>query len=245
VPCPTTVRSPLPRWSMEVRGGMCMYMCTTSPRSPCPVASPPRTYARHEPETTVLHVVVREHLETFLATVQQERGRGLRRYVENELRCYLDCGILARGFLRVLCTQRSEEIVVAFSCKCRGACPSCSARRMGGTAAHLVDHVLPDVALRQWGLTGPNEIRRALALRPDALTAQNRIFVQELARWQKQKAAALGILGGETAAVTFVQRFNATPGRDRRSAWSGCRCCPMGAWRIGCARRGERGRHTS
>src|SRR5262245_9929713 len=83
---------------------------------------------------------------------------------------------------------------------------------MSGTAAHLGDHVLSDVALRPWVLTVPNEIRRALALRPDALTAQSRIFVQELARWQKQKAAALGILGGETAAVSFVQRWSATLG---------------------------------
>ncbi|XYI00720.1 hypothetical protein ACMHYB_13560 [Sorangium sp. So ce1128] len=62
------------------------------------------------------------------------------------------------------------------------------ARRMCGTAAHLVDHVLPDVPVRQWVRTMPFAVRRLLALRPDALTAAGRIFVEEIARWQKQKA---------------------------------------------------------
>ena len=47
-----------------------------------------------------------------------------------------------------------------------------------------------------------------MALRPEALTACNRIFVEEIARWQKNA----GVAGGETGSVTFVQRFNATLG---------------------------------
>src|SRR5262249_41693613 len=66
-------------------------------------ASPTGASARHEPEKTALHLVVREHLETFLATVSEERGRALPRYVEEELRRYLRCGILAHGFVRVAC----------------------------------------------------------------------------------------------------------------------------------------------
>ena len=174
----------------------------------CPAERACGSYVRREPEKSVLHVIVREHLETFFAVVREERGKDLPYYVENELRRYLDCGILARGFLRVVCTRCGDEMLVAYSCKCRGACPSCSARRMCGSAAHLVDHVLPDVPLRQWVLTAPYEVRRVLALRPDALTAQNRFFVEEIARWQKQRAAAFGVQGGETGAVTFVQRFD-------------------------------------
>ena len=112
--------------------------------SPAPSASATGGYARREPENTVLHRVVREHLETFLATVREERGKALPRYVEEELRRYLRCGILAHGFLRVVCPKCRQEIVVAYSCKCRGACPSCSARRMCDAAAHLVSHVLPE-----------------------------------------------------------------------------------------------------
>jgi len=36
-------------------------------------------------------------------------------------------------------------------------------------------------------LTAPHDVRRVLAQRPDALTAQNRLFVEEIARWQKAK----------------------------------------------------------
>jgi hypothetical protein len=79
---------------------------------------------------------------------------------------------------------------------------------MCDAAAHLVDHVLPDVPVRQWVLTAPHEVRRVLALRPDALTAQGRLFVEEIARWQKHAASA----GVETGAVTFVQRFDSTLG---------------------------------
>ena len=138
-------------------------MLASAPSSAAPDAS--GRYARREPENTVLHRIVREHLTTFLATVREERGMGLPRYVEEELRRYLRCGILAHGFLRVVCPKCRQEIVVAYSCKCRGACPSCSARRMCDAAAHLVDHVLPDVPVRQWVLTAPHEVRRVHALR--------------------------------------------------------------------------------
>jgi hypothetical protein len=84
---------------------------------------------------------------------------------------------------------------------------------MCGTAAHLVDHVVPpDIAMRQWVLTAPPEVRRVLALRPDALTACGRLFVEEIARWQKQAATSRGNAGGETGAVNFVQRFNSLLG---------------------------------
>ena len=137
-----------------------------APSFAAPSASTSAAYARREPMSTVLHRIVREHLATFLATVREERGKGLPRYVEEELRRYLRCGILAHGFLRVVCSKCRREIVVAYSCKCRGACPSCSARRRCDAAAHLVDHVLPDVPVRQWVLTAPHEARRVLALRP-------------------------------------------------------------------------------
>ncbi len=69
-------------------------------------------------------------------------------------------------------------------------------------------HVLPDVPVRQEVLTAPHEVRRVLALRPDALTAQGRTFVEEIARWQKHAANA----NGETGADTFVPRFDSTLG---------------------------------
>ncbi len=51
-------------------------------------------------------------------------------WVEEEFRRYLACGILAHGILRMRCETCHAEHLVAFSCKRRGFCPSCGARRM-------------------------------------------------------------------------------------------------------------------
>ena len=64
-------------------------------------------------------------------------------YIEDELRGYLECGLLCFGFARGRCTGCGQAFVVAFSCKGRGVCPSCNGRHMAQTAAHLVDHVIP------------------------------------------------------------------------------------------------------
>jgi len=108
-------------------------------------------YRRRTPERTVLHELVAQHTETMLAELRDADpdGGGLPRYVERELAAYLRCGILAHGFARVRCQTCRDEIVVAFSCKSRGICPSCTARRMADSAAHLVTRVLPRAPYRQ------------------------------------------------------------------------------------------------
>src|SRR5262249_49096892 len=65
---------------------------------------------------------------------------GLPAYVEREFYDYLQCGILAHGFLRLGCDTCKKELLVPFSCKRRGFCPSCAGRRMAQMAAHLVRH---------------------------------------------------------------------------------------------------------
>src|SRR5213596_807259 len=82
---------------------------------------------------------------------------------ELELRSFLECGVLAHGFLRVHCDACGEDRVVAFSCKGRAVCSSCGGRRMADTAAHLVDRVLPKVPVRQWVLSLPFALRYRLA----------------------------------------------------------------------------------
>jgi hypothetical protein len=98
------------------------------------VALPPHAYVRCEPETTVLHIVVREHLATFLSVFREQDGKGLPRYVEQELRRYLRCGLLSQGFLRVVCSTCRREMLVAFSCKCQ-ARPSSRARTCSGISS--------------------------------------------------------------------------------------------------------------
>jgi hypothetical protein len=103
---------------------------------------------------------VRERLETFLAAARERsaHGRGLPAFVEHELRAYIDCGSLARGFGRVRCPTCGFERLVAFSCK-GSVCPSCATRRMEDRADHLVRNVLPAVPVRQWVLSFPRRVR--------------------------------------------------------------------------------------
>ena len=72
-------------------------------------------------------------------------------------------------------------MVVAFSCKTRGACASCGARRMCQTAANLLDLVLPDVDLRHWVMSAPFELRLLMARTPALMSAVQRILACESA----------------------------------------------------------------
>jgi len=162
---------------------------------------------RRRPERTVLHGLVRAELEGFVAKRRGPEGDGLPRYVEGELRRYLACGILAHGFTRVRCADCKAERMVAFSCKGRGVCPSCGARRMSDTAARLVERVLPVAPYRQWVLTVPFALRFRLARDPARIT-EVLGELQRAIRWSHRRRARLVELPtGETAAVTFVQRF--------------------------------------
>jgi hypothetical protein len=76
-------------------------------------------------------------------------------YVARALRRFLECGVLAHGFVRVRCAACKGESLVAFSCKDRGFCPRCTAKRAAQTAAHLVDEVLPHAPYRQFVLVMP------------------------------------------------------------------------------------------
>jgi hypothetical protein len=80
------------------------------------------------------------------------------------------CFILVHGFLRLRCGDCGHDELVTFSCKPRGFCPSCGARRMARRAAHLVDHVIPHMPVRQWVLALPIPLRLLLAAQPLLVT---------------------------------------------------------------------------
>jgi hypothetical protein len=166
-------------------------------------------YQRRDPERTVLHELVARYAQTMLAEVRaaDPEGGGLPRHVERELTEYLRCGVLAHGFARVRRATCHDEIVVAFSCKRRGLCPSCTARRMADTAAHLVDHVLPRAPYRQWVFTVPKALRLRLARDPAWTTWVGNLAVRAIGAWQRRIARQRGIRAPRTGAITFVQRF--------------------------------------
>jgi hypothetical protein len=163
-------------------------------------------YQRRKPEDTVLYRVVQHNLETFLASAR-EQGRVVPRFVERELRAFLDCGLLCRGFLRVRCDDCGRERLVAYSCKCRGFCPSCGARRMADTAAHLVDRVFPEVPVRQYVLSLPFALRYRIAFDQELCSEVLRIFVQSVFTSLRRRARKkLQVRKAYCGAVTFLQR---------------------------------------
>jgi hypothetical protein len=102
-------------------------------------------YAPRRPEDTLLHALVSEHWPRFRE--RAEAHGGLPKFVEEEFDAYLRCGILEYGLVQLACRGCGHEMVVGFSCKRRGFCPSCLARRMSDIAAHLVDSVLAKVSI--------------------------------------------------------------------------------------------------
>lgn len=165
-------------------------------------------YTPRDPAADVLHGVVREHLQTFLAEAAHRRdGEGVPRFVEEEFHAFLACGFLAGGFARFRCVGCKAERLVAFSCKGRGFCPSCGGRRMTERAAHLVDHVIPDVPVRQWVLTLPHRVRYLLAWRHDLCKAVVRMLLREVSRHLRTRARERGLRDVRGGAVAIVQRF--------------------------------------
>ena len=126
------------------------------------IGAPP--YVRHRPGRTLLYQLVEEYYPAFKAHLASQ-GTDLAGYVEQEFEDYLKCGRLEHGFLRVRCETCHVEHLVAFSCKRRGFCPSCGARRMAETAALLVDDVFAEQPVRQWVLSVPYPLRFLFASR--------------------------------------------------------------------------------
>ena len=168
---------------------------------------PEGRYESHDREHMLLHRVVCKQLEPFLARARA-RERPAPHFVEQELRAFLRCGILAHGFLRLHCDECGHDRLVPFSCKRRGFCPSCGGRRMADTAAHLVDRVLPIVPIRQWVLTLPYPLRYRCAYDRELTSEVLRAFLRSLfTELRRRVRRHWGVRAEQCGAVTFLQRF--------------------------------------
>ncbi|WP_199694462.1 transposase zinc-binding domain-containing protein, partial [Sorangium cellulosum] len=160
-------------------------------------------YERRRPEKTTLYEIVRDNVETLYGAIDDGAiAVRIPKHAKKELKAYLDCGLLCRGFARLRCERCEESRLVTFSCKGRGFCPSCLGRRMCATAVNLIEDVLPEVAHRPWGVTSPFPWRRRLAQDGALFGVLTRIFVESVERFYEERAARRGACG----AVTDVQR---------------------------------------
>lgn len=131
----------------------------------------------------------------------------LPRHLGDEVRRYLGCGQLARGFVHVECEDCKASRLVAFSCKTRGWCPSCAAKRGVESATHLAD-ILPRVGYRQWTLTLPRALRWVVRKQPALVRLVEREAVRAVWCRQRARAKQLGVSGPLTGgAVGFLQLF--------------------------------------
>ncbi len=191
-------------------------------RSTAPNCGP--VYRRHRPTLTPLYPLVQHHLETFLAQAAEvdPMGVGVPSWVERDFRAYLRCGILAHGFARARCAGCGYDFLVAFSCKGRGVCPSCNARRMVETAAHLVDHVLPPLPVRQWVLSVPKRIRPFLHHNPAIAGAVLRIFLRAIRTTLRHASPGASSVWGAFS----VSRAISLPRYRARQGVRACVCAP-------------------
>jgi Putative transposase/Transposase zinc-binding domain len=167
-------------------------------------------YQPRDPSATVLYRVVANHLETFLATLAADpTAKGLPDYVTEEFDAYLQCGVLAHGFVRLGCDSCPHQMLLAFSCKKRGFCPSCAARRMAQQAAHLVEQVIPWVATRQWVVSVPIPLRYWMAPSRDLTAKVHTIIRRTIGQYYINQAVKQGATRTrvQPGSVTFLQRF--------------------------------------
>ena len=184
-----------------------------------PTNSKPKLYNPRHPERTLLYQTVAEHYESWLelASAGQFDGQGdhhsPKSYVRKAFEKYLECGIFAHGFARARCGDCGHDFLVAFSCKGRGVCPSCNARRMSETAAHLTDHVFPRLPVRQWVLSVPKRLRYFMQRDGAVLGMVLRIFLRVIA--QTLQVNSPGAANADNAAlhigaVAFIHRFGSS-----------------------------------
>ncbi len=176
-------------------------------------SSPPRpdpaVYRPREPQATPLYRLLERRFEAVKGEWEErfESHFGFwRGWVDGVVARYLDCGILENGFARVRCAGCRNDMLVAFSCKGRGLCPSCGAKRAAETANRLREDVLEAVGHAQWVFTVPK------MLRPYFL--RHRELLGDLCRaaWQTVREMMVAAAGGEIrpGMVAVIQTFGST-----------------------------------
>lgn len=162
-------------------------------------------YRRRQPENTLFYQIIKKHYSSFKSHLE-EQGTILPCHVQREFEDFSKCGLLTYGFLRVRCQDCHHERLIAFSCKRRGFCPSCCAKRMIESTALLVDKILPYQPIRQWVLSVPYPLRLLFAKQPIVLGKVLGIVHRAIATYLIKKTGFTHKIA-RTGAVTFIQRF--------------------------------------
>jgi ribosomal protein S27E len=160
-----------------------------------------------DPTSNNLFKIIQSSYEKNI-TLKEEQGQRVPFHIKKEFRKYLKCGILEYGFIRLRCGQCHHEKLVAFSCKARTLCPSCTGRTMANSAKHLLDEVIPPVSVRQWVLSLPYQHRYHLAYNPKLNTRILKCIMRAISTFYKKRAKKnYQTDNPKTGAITVIQRF--------------------------------------
>ena len=121
-------------------------LAATAALGPRPEGCPP-LYRPRNPRASSLYQLLDTHYDTLKAVWEEpfERCYGFwRGLCDAAVAGYLDCGLFESGFARVACPRCRAEFLVAFSCKRRGLCPSCGAKRAAMFSELLQHQILGD-----------------------------------------------------------------------------------------------------
>ena len=168
----------------------------------CPQKIKQAVYRPRRPDKTDLFKIIKKHYNTW----KHQSSQKPKWYVEKAFEKYLACGNPGHGFACARCLHCHTEFYIPFSCKGRGLCPACNTRSMVKAAAHLIDHVLPLVPMRQWVLSFPFRIRMILF---QPIHHQN-ILAIILNEIRSALLTNVAISDSEIGAISFFQNFGAT-----------------------------------
>ena len=120
---------------------------------------------------------------------------------------YQDCGLFESGFARVRCPSCKFEFLVAFSCRCRGLCPSCGAKRAAIFAELLQHRILADVPHAQWVFSIPKMLRPYFLYHRELLGDLARLAYETV---REMMAAAVDGPDARPGMVAVIQTFSSS-----------------------------------
>jgi Putative transposase/Transposase zinc-binding domain len=137
----------------------------------------PSLYRPRHVRATALYQLLETYYEQVKALWEDrfEKKYGFwRGFVDTVVARYLDCGVAEAGFARLRCDACGSERLLTLSCKQRGICPSCDAKRAAAFGAFLKDEILEDVGHSLVTFTLPKMLR--------GYFLRNRELLSDLAR---------------------------------------------------------------
>ena len=171
-------------------------------------------YRPRHPERTVLYRVLFHYFDRFQAEYEGrfEKEYGfLRPIIKEVVERYLDCGNPRCGFARIRCPDCRAERLLMFSCRTRGFCPSCHAKRLEEWGEWMREGLLLDVPHRQVVFTIPKRLRIFFMYNRRLLGSLCRLALRSLTRYFGF-VAGRDVMPGVIAAIqTFGERINLHP----------------------------------